>query len=148
MRGEDIYEEGIVLSAEGGRATIAVAVGEACEDCSAKIFCATGESKQNTVIARDPFGVHTGDQVRIVVHGEDMFRAAFLLYGIPLLLILGGVLVGTYLYDPGLMVNELWSFVLGIGSAVIYYLLFFLRRGEARDDDMMPDIVFVKERSE
>lgn len=142
MRGEDIYEDGIVLSTEGGRATVAVAMGDACEECTAKVFCSSNEGKDNTVVARDPFGVHTGDRVRIVVHGEDMFRAAFLLYGIPLLLILGGVLFGTYGYDPGIMPNELWAFGLGIGPAVLYYLVFFLAGGGG--DRMMPDIVSVR----
>ncbi|MBE0645496.1 MAG: SoxR reducing system RseC family protein [Bacteroidetes bacterium] len=146
MRGEDIYEEGIVLSAASGRATVAVALGDACEECTAKVFCSAGESKQNTVEARDPFGVHAGDHVRIVVHGEDMFKAAFLLYGIPLLLILAGILLGTYVFDPGLMPTELWSFILGVGLAGAYYLVFFLNGGEARGESMMPDIILVQGR--
>lgn len=147
MRGEDMYEEGVVVAAEAGRATIAVAVGEACEECTAKVFCSAGEAKENTVVARDPFGVHAGDHVRFVVHGEDMFRAAFLLYGIPLLLILAGVLTGTYVFDPGLMANELWSFLLGIGLAVLYYILFFLFGSEASGERLMPDIVSVQGRT-
>lgn len=146
MRGEDIFEEGIVVDAGGGRATVAVTMSDACEECSAKVFCAAGEAKQNTVIARDPFGVHEGDHVRIVVHGGDMFRAAFLLYGIPLLLILGGVLTGTYLFDPGFMATELWSFILGIGLASLYYAAVFLSGDRIRGDRMMPDIVGVQGR--
>ncbi len=146
MRGEDIYEEGIVVSAEGGRATVAVAMGDACEECTAKVFCSAGEKKENTVEARDTLGVHPGDHVRIVVHGEDMFKAAFLLYGIPLLLLLAGILVGTYVFDPGMMPTELWSFILGIGLAGIYYLLFFLNGADARGAGMMPDIILVQGR--
>lgn len=148
MRGEDIYEEGIVLSVESGRATVSVAFGESCEECTAKVFCSANATTQNTVLVRDPIGVRTGDRVRFVVHGEDMFRAAFLLYGIPLLLILIGVLVGTYVYDPGIMPNELWAFLLGIGPAVIYYLLFFLMGNRTGGDGMMPDIVLVQGRGE
>lgn len=148
MRGEDIYEEGIVLSVESGRATIVVALGEGCEECTAKVFCSANATKQNTVLVRDPFGVRTGDHVRFVVHGEDMFRASFLLYGIPLLLILGGVLAGTYLYDPGIMPNELWAFLLGIAPAVVYYMLFFLTGQRTGGDSMMPDIVLVQGRGE
>lgn len=148
MRGEDIFEEGTVVEAGSGRATVAVAMSDACEECSAKVFCAAGEAKQNTVIARDPFGVHEGDHVRIVVHGGDMFRAAFLLYGIPLLLVLGGVLTGTYVFDPGFMATELWSFILGIGLASLYYAAVFLSGDRIRGDRMMPDIVLVHGREQ
>ncbi|MFA6233792.1 MAG: SoxR reducing system RseC family protein [Bacteroidota bacterium] len=147
MRGEDIFEEGIVLAAGSGRATIAVALGDACDECSAKVFCSAGDAKQNTVQARDPFGVHIGDHVRIIVHGEDLFKAALLLYGIPLVLILAGVLLGSYVIDPGLMPTELWSFLLGGGLAGFYYLGFFFSGGESRYDSMMPDIVLVQERN-
>ncbi|MBR9978695.1 MAG: SoxR reducing system RseC family protein [Bacteroidetes bacterium] len=146
MRGEDIYEEGIVLSVDEGQATIAVSINDACEECTARIFCGPGDAKQNTVVARDPFGVHTGDRVRIVVHGEDMFKAAILLYGIPLLLILGGVLFGTYVYDPGIMATELWSFIVGIGAAGMYYLIFLFGGWHTDEHAMMPDIVFVQEK--
>ncbi len=146
MRGEDIYEDGIVVSAESGRATVAVAIGDACEECTAKVFCSAGESKQNTVEARDSLGVRPGDHVRIVVHGEDMFKAAFLLYGIPLLLLLAGVLFGTYVFDPAFIPTELWSFLLGIGLAGLYYLGFFIKGAEARGEGMMPDIILVQGR--
>jgi sigma-E factor negative regulatory protein RseC len=146
MRGEDFYEEGFVLTAADGRATVEIAVGAACEECGGKMFCSAGEEKRHTVEARDPFGVRTGDSVRIVVHGEDMFRAAFLLYGIPLVLIVAGVLIGTYLVDPGVMAVELWSAVLGVGLAGLYYLVIFLSGWEGRRGGMMPDIVFVNER--
>ncbi len=147
MRGEDFYEEGIVLSAAAGRATVEIAVGTACDECGAKVFCSAGEEKQHTVEARDPFGVHTGDRVRIVVHGEDMFRAAFLLYGIPLVLVVAGVLIGTWVIDPQVMAAELWSSLLGIGLAGMYYLVFFLGSRKGRRGGMMPDIVLVQERT-
>ncbi|MFZ1730251.1 MAG: SoxR reducing system RseC family protein [Bacteroidota bacterium] len=152
MRGEDIFEDGIVLSASGGRATVAVAFGDTCEECTAKIFCRAGEAKQNTVEVRDPFGVHAGDHVRIVVHGEDMFKAAFLLYGIPLVLILAGILFGSYFFDPGIMATELWSFLVGIGLTAVYYLGFFFIGGKTRGrgfrvDSMMPDIILIQERN-
>lgn len=147
MRGEDLYEDGIVISAGMGRATIAVAMGDACEECGAKIFCAAGEAKQNTVIASDRLGVQEGDRVRILVHGEDMFLAAGLLYGVPLLLLLAGVFVGMYGYDPGWMAREAWSSVLGIGFAGLYYAALFLAGDRIRGGRMMPDIVAIHEHA-
>lgn len=143
MRGEDIYEDGVVIATGDGRATVAVAMSAACEECSAKIFCAAGDVTQNTVIANDRLGVREGDHVRIVVHGEDMFRAAFLLYGVPLVLLLVGLFVGMFLVDPGWMTRELWAFVLGIGLSGLYYVAVFLSGDRIRGGRMMPDIVAI-----
>lgn len=143
MRGEDIYEEGIVVRSADGRATIAVTGSDACHECGAKMFCSASGGDENTVEVRDPFGAQSGDLVRFVIRGEAMFRVAALLYGIPLLLILGGVLIGMYVFDPGIMPRELWSFILGVGLAGLYYLGLFLS-GESSSAANMPSIVFIK----
>ena len=143
MRGEDIFEEGIVTATAGGSATVAILKSDACDDCSAKIFCGAGES-ENTVEVSDSFGVQVGDSVRILIRGESLFAAAGILYGIPLLLILAGILVGTYVYDPAVMPRELWSMLLGIGLAAIYYLLVFLKSPSLKLNPLMPSIVSVR----
>lgn len=148
MRGEDIYENGIVTATGQGNATVAVLRSDHCEECTAKIICGVGEQNENHVEAMDPFGVHVGDEVRIRIRGESLFAAAGLLYGIPLLLILAGILTGTYLFDPGIMRQELWAFTLGIGLAALYYLLVFLGSDALRRKSLMPDIVSVRESIE
>jgi positive regulator of sigma E activity len=144
VKGEDIYEDGIVLRSEEGKATIAVMGSDSCHDCGAKVFCSASDGKENTVEVHDPLGAHAGDTVRFVIRGEIMFKAAGMLYGVPLILIIAGVLVGTYLFDPGIMPRELWSFILGIGAAGFYYLIFFLSGSGAHSGSMMPSIVQIK----
>jgi positive regulator of sigma E activity len=145
MKGEDIYEEGVVLRSHDGKATITVMGSDACHECGAKMFCSASDGKDNTVEVHDPFGAHAGDHVRFVIRGEIMFKAAAFLYGFPLVLIIGGILLGMYVFDPGLMPRELWSFFLGIGLAAFYYLIFFLSGSGARSGGMMPRIVYVRE---
>lgn len=144
MKGEDIYEEGVVLRSTDGKATVSVMGGDACHECGAKLFCSSSRGEENTVEVRDPFGVQAGDLVRFVIRGEAMFRVAGLLYGIPLLLILAGILIGMYLFDPGILPQELWSFVLGLAMAGVYYLGLFLS-GESSTASNMPSIVFIRE---
>jgi len=144
MKGEDIYEEGIVIRSSEGTATVMVMDGESCHECGAKMFCSAADGKENTVTVRDPLGAHAGDTVRFVIRGEIMFKAAALLYGIPLVLILGGILTGMYLFDPGLMPRELWAFLLGLSAAGLYYLAFFFSGSGARSGNMMPSIVHVR----
>lgn len=144
MRGEDIYEEGIVLRSADGTATVMVMDSDSCHECGAKVFCSAADGKENTVTVHDPLGAHAGDTVRFVIRGEIMFKAAALLYGIPLALLLGGILAGMYLFDPGLMPRELWSFLLGVSATALYYLAFFFSGSGARSGTMMPSIVHVR----
>lgn len=144
MKGEDIYEEGVVLRSDEGTATVMVMDGESCHECGAKMFCSAADGRENTVTVRDPLGAHAGDTVRFVIRGEIMFKAAAMLYGIPLALILGGILAGMYLFDPGLMPRELWAFLLGLSAAGLYYLMFFFSGSGARSGNMMPSIVHVR----
>ncbi len=145
MRGEDIYEEGIVTATERGSATVAILKSDSCEECSAKIFCGVGEKNENSVEACDPFGVHVGDSVRILIRGESLLAASGLLYGIPLVLIIAGIFVGSYVYNPGFIRRELWSCLLGIGLAGIYYLVIFINTDVLRHKNLMPNIVSVRE---
>lgn len=144
MKGEDIYEEGVVLRSIDGKATVSVMGSDACHECGAKLFCSVSGGGENTVEVRDPFGAQTGDLVRFVIRGEAMFRVAGLLYGIPLLLILAGILIGMYLFDPGILPRELWSFILGLGMAGVYYLGLFLS-GESSTAANMPSIIFIRD---
>lgn len=144
MKGEDIYEEGMVLRTADGKATVAVMGSDACHDCGAKMFCSASENAENTVEVLDALGAKAGDMVRFVIRGEIMFKVAGYLYGIPMVLIIAGILVGMYVFDPGLMPRELWSFVLGLGAAGLYYLVFFLSGSGANSGSMMPSIVQIK----
>jgi len=145
MQGEDFYEEGVVLSAADGTAKVKVLKTGSCEECSAKMFCSTEENAENTLLVTDPLGVKAGDEVRILVKGVTILKAALLLYGIPLVLLLAGLIAGMNGLDPGLMAPQLWSFLLGLGLAGVYYLilyLFGLARGTS--SSMMPGIISIK----
>ena len=144
MKGEDIYEDGVVLSSENGKALVAVSGRESCHECGAKMFCASSGGNENTVEVQNPLGAQAGDFVRFVIRGEIMFKAAAYLYGIPLVLILAGIMTGMYLFDPGLMPRELWSFLIGLAAAGAYYLVFFLTGSAGRSGSMMPRIVHVR----
>jgi len=146
MQDEDFYEEGVVLSTADGTAKVKVLKTGSCEECSAKMFCSTEENAENTLLVSDPFGVRAGDEVRILVKGVTIFKAALLLYGIPLVLLLTGLIVGMNGLDPGLMAPQLWSFLLGLGLVGIYYLIFYLfGLSHGTSTGMMPGIVSVKD---
>ncbi|MBN2241133.1 MAG: SoxR reducing system RseC family protein [Acidobacteria bacterium] len=116
---EEIQEEGLVLETRDGVATVSVVPSGCCEACGARIFCRASGEENPRVTARDPLGVRPGDRVRIAAAGRSVLLATFLLYGIPLLLLLLGIALGAKLF-PGR--PELNGSLLGACFCVIYYL--------------------------
>lgn len=139
MYTEELYEEGIVKEAKGGIAIISIQNSESCHECTAKIYCKPGKSEQRNLIVRDPYGVHPGDKVRVIIKGSKILSASFFLYGIPLALLLTGIFAGMEIFQTN---KELNSSLLGIGLISIYALAMFLFSKKIKTSSY-PEIVFV-----
>lgn len=141
MSPEILVEEGIVITASNGFAEVALNKTENCEECSAKIICKPRDQQTNLLRVSDPLGASPGDFVRIEFEGKSLLKTSFLLYGLPLLLLLTGIFSGTQLF-AGMHYSELYSFLLGAGLMALYYLLKFVRSGDK--PLIVPKIVYVK----
>jgi sigma-E factor negative regulatory protein RseC len=139
MYREELYEEGIVKQAKDGIAIISIQNSDKCEECTAKIYCKPGSSEGRSLTVRDSYGVHPGDKVRIVIKGSKILSASFLIYGIPLVLMLFGVFIGMKLFNTN---KELYSSLLGVGLVSIYALAIVLFSRKEKISSY-PEIVFV-----
>ncbi len=139
MNSEQIHEIGIVLEAANGRAKVKLIPSESCEECSAKIFCKPSDENSKIVEVIDPFGVRQGDEVTINIEGSDLFKASLKLYGIPLVLLVGGIVLGLNLFNN----SELYASLLGMTATTIYYFgLFLISKRSERIK--LPKIIFIK----
>jgi len=135
-RGETLCEEGVVLAvkpatgADPGLATVRLMPGNHCEGCPANSVCKPGGDDRRLMDVHDPLGVAVGDRVRVAVSGNSVLTASFLVYGLPLLLLLAGVGLGTLIWSPGNPLRDLWSFLLG--AALAGFALLFVRRTVCR----------------
>lgn len=118
---EELIENGIVVKSKNGTAEISVLKNEYCEECTASVFCKTSDGMKNLLIAKDPFGVEPGDFVKIAISGFEVVKASLMLYGIPLFLILIGIIIGLELFKFSLK-REFLSFLFGLSLTGIYYL--------------------------
>jgi sigma-E factor negative regulatory protein RseC len=139
MYTEELYEEGIVKEARDGIAVISIQDSESCHECTAKIYCKPGKSEGRSLTVRDPYGVHPGDKVRVVIKGSKILSASFKLYGIPLMLSLAGIFIGMGIFDTN---KELYSSLLAVGMVAVYSLYLFLF-SEKEKINSYPEIVFV-----
>lgn len=139
MYKEELYEEGIVKEAKNGIAIISIRDSDKCKECTAKIYCKPGSSEEKSLTVRDPYGVHPGDKVCVVIKGSKIISASLILYGIPLVLILLGIFVGMEVFQTN---KELFSSLLGVVLSLLYALVLFLfsRKGNVSP---YPEIVFV-----
>ncbi len=121
--GEILLEEGVVLQCDRAaaddqpaRVRVRLLAGDHCEGCPASGICRPDDNERRILDVLDPVGVAEGDRVRVAVPGGAVLRASFLIYGLPLILLVIGVVIGTKLwFDHGM--RDLWSFLLGAGLA-------------------------------
>lgn len=141
MEREELIEEGIVKEVNGTLAVISLDDSDNCEECSARIVCKPSGKEGRTLTARDPFGVHPGDKVRVSIKGRDILKISFLLYGLPLLLMLAAIYFGMNIFKTNI---EIYSTLLGTVVIAIYVLLFFVfSKLRGSEHNKYPTIVFV-----
>ncbi len=122
-QGETLLEEGVVLAVlpargdQPAQATVRLLAGDHCEGCAARVLCRPTEGDRRVMDVLDPLGVTVGDRVQVAVPGGAVLKASFLVYGVPLLLLLAGVGLGTLVVPAGAPLRDLWSFLIGAGLA-------------------------------
>ena len=133
-----------VIATEPGFAWVESARHGACGSCSAQGSCGTrmlGEAlapaATSQVRVRDPLGVQVGEQVVIGMNEQNSLRAAFMLYGLPLVGLMLGLLIGQTWGD-------LVAVLLGAGGMLLALLLvhgWSLRQQERHEAALQPIIL-------
>ena len=141
MYKEELYEEGIVKESQNGIATIVLSNSDSCEECSAKVYCKPGSSNERSLTVADPFGVHPGDKVRVSINGNQILKVSFLIYGVPLILILAGLFFGMQFFETN---KELFSSLTALALVLIYISsVLLIDKKRNREFRSYPKIIFV-----
>jgi sigma-E factor negative regulatory protein RseC len=91
-----IFETGRVTTIVDGKAIVEIEKGSACAQCHAGCAC-DPEKDVMRIEANDPIGVHKDQCVQVTIPTDSALRAAFVVYGIPLVALIAGTLFGEYL---------------------------------------------------
>lgn len=119
MYSEEFIENGIVEKVENGVAVIRLNETGNCEECSAKLICKPNNENSRIITAVDLQGVKPGYTVSISIPGKSLSIASIFIYGIPLILLMLGIIIGMLIFKNS---RELWSSLLGISLTAAYYL--------------------------
>lgn len=113
-------EEGVVVDASGTLARVAVETGEHCSHCN---LCAVGEDGQRLIEAENTVNASVKDRVSIEVTPGQIVKTSLIVYVVPLLALIGGVIAGNLL-SPILGADEnLLGIVLGFAALAVGLLL-------------------------
>ena len=110
-------QTGIVFELNDDKAKIIVtrlaACGSSCESCSA--HC--GENKQEYINVKNDIGLKIGDRVEITTDSKAVLKYIALVYGLPLIFLISGVVIGMLLN-----LKEMYSLLVGFVFMIVSFI--------------------------
>ena len=124
---EEITHKGRIVAIDPDITTVEIVSETACASCHAKGLCNLGEEKVKQVLVRTSawHPRQVGDEVEVVLKKAMGYKAVFIAYGMPLI-----VLFVTLMVLTQLGVGELWAGLGAIGAVILCYLVIFLFRNK------------------
>lgn len=104
---------GLVIAVSDGQAVLRFERGKMCKRCGA---CLAVGAREMEMTLNNTLGVAVGDRVSVQLSGAQVAGASLIAYGIPLLLLLAGILLGS-------LVSDFAALAGGIGGCVVSALL-------------------------
>ncbi len=138
-------EQGKVFEVKNGLAKVTMQRHEACKDCHA---CDIGKSEEMILNAKPLCDVKVGDNVEIFLENKDFLKATFIMYGIPLITLVAGFIVGYYGGEFLGFNGDLIGFVLGIALVGITYSWIKSKEEKWKKGNYQPVITKVLSREE
>jgi len=125
---EIIRHEGVVLSTDGKMAHVAIVQASACQACKAQSMCLSSENQQKEmdVIMLEP--MQAGDRVEVQVQEHLAWKAVFLAYILPFVIMMIMMLL-LLRFTPW---GESIIGGISLGSIALYYLLLALFKHRLR----------------
>ena len=130
MAGE-VSHKGRVLSITPEVTTVAIEQHSACSECHAAGLCTLSDVVEKAVeVPTRPFAAYNvGYEVEIVLKASMGFKAVWLAYFIPLVVLLAVILLLAWLG-----VGEVVAGLSGIGAVGVYYFFLWLFREKLRNE--------------
>lgn len=119
-----VAHDGVVEVVESAKILVRIESSSACSTCHAKGVCGTMDSTFKLIEIRDMNrSYNVGDKVVVMVEQTTGFKALFLGYLLPFLIVMTTLIVGSILSSDEMVVG-----LLSLGVLIPYYLVLFFMR--------------------
>jgi len=127
----DVSHKGKVIRITPEVTTVAIEQHSACSECHAAGLCSVADVVEKAVdVPTKPFATYAvGDEVELVLKASMGFKAVWLAYFIPLL-----VLLAVILLLAALGAGEVVAGLAGIAAVGVYYFCLWLFRGKLKNE--------------
>ncbi len=142
-----VEEEGIIKRVQGQKALVVTRRSEACKSCEAHGAChMLGGDKEVEILADNLVQANEGDRVLISLESRPLLMATFMIYILPIILLMVGAFVGKAMAPRFSLSPDSASVI----TAVVFFgiALFFVRRKGVelgRRKEFVPQIIKVIE---
>ena len=128
---EQVMHTGQVVSMTPKTTTVRIVSHSACSECHAAGLCGLSEFTEKAVeVPTGPYATYgVGDEVQVVLKASMGFKAVWIAYFLPLV-----VLLAVALGLIALGVPEVVAGLAGIGAVALYYLGVWLLRDRLRNE--------------
>ncbi len=134
-----MQQTGKVLEVADGYALVQFQRTKACGNCNACMSLGDGMA---AVRIRNTLDARPGDQVHIQLHANSFLKATAIAYGVPLL----GLLVGVIL---GALISDIAAICMGLGfAALAFVLLKLLEKKFSRMQELKPRMITIENTRE
>ena len=130
---------GQVVSMTPQTTTVRIVSHSACSECHAAGLCGLSEYTEKAIeVPTSPSATYgVGDEVKVVLKASMGFKAVWLAYFLPLVVLLAVALGLIALVALGLIalgVGEVAAGLAGLGAVALYYLVLWLFRDRLRNE--------------
>jgi sigma-E factor negative regulatory protein RseC len=128
---EQVMHTGKVVSMTPKTTTVQIVSQSACSECHAAGLCGLSEYTEKAIeVPTSPSATYgVGDEVQVVLKASMGFKAVWIAYFLPLVVLLA-VTIGLI----ALGVPEVVSGLAGLGAVALYYLVVWLLRDRLRNE--------------
>ena len=128
---ESVSHKGKITSITPQVTTVSILQHAACGECHIAGLCTMAEMAEKTVeVPTDPYAFYkVGDEVEVLLKASMGFKAVWLCYAIPLVILLGTVVGLLALGAP-----EIPAASAGLGAIGLYYIGLYLFRDKLKNE--------------
>ena len=128
---ESVSHKGKITSITPQVTTVSILQHAACGECHIAGLCTMAEMAEKTVeVPTDPYAFYkVGDEVEVLLKASMGFKAVWLCYAIPLVILLGTVVGLLALGTP-----EIPAASAGLGAIGLYYIGLYLFRDKLKNE--------------